>query len=159
MAGIGTIVSLASTAFSALGTLAEGRQAAATAEFEAKQREAQAKESRAVGQQAALERRREQRLLISRQLAVAAKAGGAGDPGVIDIFAETAGEGEYNVLAELYKGETRARGLETAAEVRRLEGKQAKTASFFKAGSQIFSGASSLYKKFGQSGGFKAGYG
>ena len=150
MAGIGTILTIASTALSAVGTLASGAQAKATAEFEARQRESQAQEARAVSQRAALEKRREQRLLQSKQLAAAAAVGGATDPSVIDIFARTEERGELAFQTELYRGETQARGLETAADVRRFEGRQAQLASYIQAGSGILSGGTSLYENFGK---------
>lgn len=145
-----TLLTIASTAFSAVGTLVEGAAAGRTAEFEARQREQQAKEARAVSQREALEKRREQRLLESAQLARAAAVGGASDPSVIDIFADTAERGELAVQTALYAGETQARGLETAAEVRRFEGRQARLASLIGAGTDILSGGAGLYENFGQ---------
>lgn len=150
MAALGTILTIASTAVSAVGTLASGAAAKATAEFEAKQREQQADEARAVSQRAALERRREARLLQSQQLARAAAVGGASDPSVIDIFADTAERGELAFQTEIYKGETQARGLETAADVARFEGRQAQRAALIGAGTDILSGATTLYTQFGQ---------
>ena len=150
MAGIETILAIASTAVGAIGTLASGAAERQAAEFEARQREQQAQEARAVSQRQALEKRREQRLLQSRQLAAAAAVGGADDPSVIDIFAETEERGQLAFETELYRGETQARGLETAAQVRRFEGRQAQLGSFIQAGSDILSGGASLYENFGR---------
>lgn len=148
---IALIAGLAGTAVSAAGTLAAGAAAQESAEFEAKQREQQAKEARAIAQREGLERRREQRLIMSQQLARAAATGGASDPSVLDVFADTAEQGELNVQTEIYKGESRAKGLETAAEVRRFEGRQARQASFIEAGAGLLGGISTLYTRFGSS--------
>lgn len=157
MSGIETIIAigsavsgLAGTALSAAGSIAAGQSEQARAEFEAKQREQQAQQARAVSQREALERRREQQLLQSRQLAAAAAAGGASDPSVIDIFADTAAQGELNVQREIATGEERARGLELGADVARFEGRRAQQAATISAGSQILGGVSNLYTRFGE---------
>lgn len=152
MAGLGTIALITGvlgTAVSAAGTLAGGQQASAAAEFEAKQREQQAMEARAISGREALERRKEQRLLASQVQAQAAKTGGGSDPSILTIFQDIAETGELNVQTELYKGEQRARGFEAAADVARFEGRRAKTASYIGAGSGLLSGASTLYTRHG----------
>lgn len=150
MAALGTILTIAATAVQIGGTLASGAAERARSDFEANQREQQADEARAVSARAALEKRREQKLLQSQQLARAAAVGGASDPSVIDIFADTAERGELAFQSEIYRGETQARGLETAAAVSRFEGEQARTATLIGVGTDILSGATSLYKNFGR---------
>lgn len=89
----------------------------------------------------------------------AASGGGATDPGVVTLESGIAGRGEYNNLALLYSGEEKAQGLNTQANVTRYTGQEQfdaginnRTAANTKAIGSIFSGASSLYGKYGVGG-------
>ena len=97
----------------------------AAADYEAGQLEQQANEARALAQREAIRRRREGELLLSRQIAVAAAQGGAADPSVLTLYGDTFEETELAAGTEIYKGETRARGLIESANIRRYEGEQA----------------------------------
>lgn len=144
-----TLMAIAGTAISAVGTLASGVQAKKKADYEAKQQERMAGEARAVGQHNALARRREQELVESAALATAASQGGASDASVIDIFGDIAAEGERNVLTETYKGETQARQLEVGAHLTRFGGKQAMTAAMFDAAGSLLTGGSKIFQRHG----------
>jgi hypothetical protein len=82
--------------------------------------EREATDERAMGARAALDRRRETELTQSSLQARAAASGGsASDQTVQKLAGDIAERGEYNVLSELYIGESRARGfLDTAAQHR-----------------------------------------
>lgn len=162
----------AGTAISAGSTIAGGRAAEAGGilaqnqkDYEAKQYEQQAQESRASAQRLAFERRREASLLQSKlQARAAASGGGADDPTIITLSEGIAGRGEYEALMEMYKGENRARGLEDAATNSRFEGQAArwegetkKRASQTKAIGTIISGLGDMAKMGG--GGGKLGSG
>ena len=103
----------------------QGQYQQAAAVYEANQLEQQANEARALAQQEAVRRRREGELLLSRQVAVAAAQGGAADPSVLTLYGDTFEETELAAGTEIYKGETRARGLIESANIRRYEGEQA----------------------------------
>jgi hypothetical protein len=123
----------ASAAISALGTIAggnaaeaAGKAANASAQFQAKQQEMAALESRATAQRAQFEKQRETQLVQSKlQARAASSGGGADDPTVLGLVGDIGARGEYESLMEMYKGENRARGLEDAAMSSRMSGEAA----------------------------------
>lgn len=152
---------------SAAGTIAGGNAAAAAGmagqgqkNFEARQQEMQAQESRAASQRSALDVRRREELLRSTLIARAAAGGSsATDPGIIDLAGDIAQRGEYEALTEMYKGENRARGLEDAALGSRLtgqalaaEGAAKKKAAKLSAIGTIIGGAGSMFSQYNQAG-------
>jgi len=143
------IIAAVAAGVQAAGTIASGMSVNAQAKNQAAQLEQNAGQARATSQRQAIQEQRQAGLAQSRGQAVAASSGaGASDPTVETIQDNIAGQGEYNSLAQLYSGEERARGLETDAADARLQGKQAQTSSYFKAGSTILSAGSSLYSKY-----------
>ena len=147
---IGIALTVASTVLQASSTLAAGKAQQRAAEHQAAQGRQQAGQERASSQRAAIEQRRQGRVLSSRALALAAASGaGAGDPTVENILGGIGAEGEFRALNELFIGEERARGLETQADLRIFEGKEARKASKTKAFSQVLGGAATA-ASFGQ---------
>lgn len=101
-----------------------GRLQQGAAEFEAKQLQMAAAESRATAQRQMFERQRLTKLALGTlQTRAAAGGGKATDENILDLTSEIAGRGEYQALADLYTGENRARGLEDSAAAKRYEGK------------------------------------
>lgn len=149
MASIGTILSVAGTALGVVGQIQQSKATAAQHKFQKAQYERQAQEARSVATRRAAERRRQQRLLESKQLARAASVGGAGDPSVESIIAQTAATGERNVQTELALGENRAQGFDLAAESEASSAKNARTAGLIGAFSTIVEGGSSLFSTYG----------
>lgn len=150
MADVGTILAVAGTALGAVGALQQGKAQATAHKFQQAQYERQAQEARSIATQRAAERRRQQRLLESNQLARAASVGGAADPSVESIIAQTAATGERNVQTELALGENRAQGYDLAAEAEVSSAKSAKSAGVIEAFSTLVSGGSSLFSTFGE---------
>ena len=148
---LAAVATLASAGLSAMGSIQQGKAQQAALNFEAQQRERQAGEERAASQREALEKRREAQLAQSRQIAIAGASGaGVVTPSVLDIFSETAQQGEYNAQTALYGGESRARGQMDEAAAARFKGKAAKRGSLFEAGGHILSGiGSAAGKKYG----------
>lgn len=151
-------VSIAGTAMTAMGTIAQGNAAKSqgqaaqmAADFEAKQREVVAGQERAAAQRNYLTEKKQADLVSSRALAVsAASGGGVMDPTVVNLLGDIESEGHYRALMELYGGEERARGQEHAAATRRYEGdmayaagKAAQKNSRFQAAGQMLSGIAS----------------
>lgn len=150
MAQLALPMMIASTAISAVGTIAQGNAARAAGNYQAAQLNQQAGQERAIAQRNAIEQRHKATLANSRALAVAAAGGGgASDPTVNNIMGDITGQGEYNALSALYTGEERARGMNMQADVARLEGKQARSASLLKAGTTILGAGSTLADRFG----------
>ena len=142
----------ASTALSAGGTIIGANAEARSLKSEATQLDTQAGQDRASSQRAAIEQRRQARLLQSRAQAVGAASGGASDPTVVNIISRLAGEGQYRALTALYEGEEMARSKEMQARARRQEAKNTKRAGYISAAGQVLGGASSIYSRFGGGG-------
>lgn len=146
----GVLLTAAGTGVSAASTIAGGRAAEDESKFRAAQLRQRAAESRASSQRSAFERRREGDLALSSlQARAAASGGGADDPTVIKLGEDIAARSEYGALAEMFKGENRARGYEDSASAALVSGKAAKKGSYLKAAGTILSGAGSMASKFG----------
>lgn len=155
MAWVLPVMAIAGTIFSAMGSHNAGKAQQRGLDFEASQMEMQAGQTRASSQRAAMEHRRQARLVNSRLQALAPGS----DPTVARQSAEIAGEGEYRALSSLYEGEERARGLEAGALGRRYTGQAASTAgnirgisTVFNNSRDLYSAGSSLYEKYGRGG-------
>ena len=169
---IGAAASVAGTLIQAKGQKSQGqaavKQAEETskneyiaAEYEARQADYLAGQSKAVSQRSAFEERRMAALLASRTLAVAAGSGaGASDANVVTTLNAIYMEGAYRSQLALYEGEERARSYEVAAQSRRLSGKSAASAALSEGASAakassinqtstLLSGASSFASKYG----------
>lgn len=120
VSGVGTLIGGSSKA-SAEEEM--GRLAQQGAEFQAKQFEGAADESRMASERVALDTQRKGRLALSSLVARAAAGGDATTSGdVLKLTGDIAGRGEYEALADLYTGENRARGLLDEATAKRYEG-------------------------------------
>lgn len=152
------LAAVAGKFISAAGTIAAGNAANDAARFEAGQLQRNAGQVRASSQRAAIEERRNADLVASRALAVAASSGaGASDVTVENILGDIEKEGEYRALTALYEGEQQATGMETAAKVRKWEGKMAKRASRLQAVGTLLEAGSSMYGKYGGTPGSEVG--
>lgn len=135
--------------------------AAGQLEENARRAEYAAGQAKAASQRKASEELRQNRLLQSKQIAIAA-AGGAStsEKNIADIIANTAVEGRLASSIALYEGDLRsdallneAIGLRNKAAVTRYEGKQARKAGNIGALSSLLSSgtqAASFYGKYGQ---------
>lgn len=151
MADLMKSLQMASTVLQTVAPIASGVAQRREGDASARQYEIAAGQSRAAGQRAASEERRKARLVQSRVQALA----GASDPGVVNLMADIAGEGEYRALSALYEGDDRASGFDGAASAARYRGKQAQTAGLIGGASSFLDTTPELMKKYG---GFK-GYG
>ena len=144
------ILAVGGKALEAGGTLLGASGEAKQLRGEADQLDEQAGRTRASSQRQAMEERRQARLVASRALAVAAASGGgADDPTVVNLIANTEGEGEYRALTALYNGNEDALGMEAQAKAKRREAKNVKTASYLKAAGSIIGAGSTLADRYG----------
>lgn len=118
---------IASTILSAGGQIAKGEGYAAIgarrqalSEFEAKQLETEAEGARGIGMRNAATIALNTQVVNSLALArAAASGGGASDPTVLNILAQTSGESAYRKSLAMYEGEAQARlDMMRAAAVR-----------------------------------------
>lgn len=147
---LSTVAGLAGTALTAVGTIASGRQAEKAAEYEAQQLEMRANETRAASQREAAAQYRQGEIMASQQAAgIAGSGGDLSDASVIDLMGDTAAEVDLARRTTLYRGENQARGLQDAAQNTLISGQNARTNSYIGAGTQLFSGISNMYTRFG----------
>lgn len=162
-----SLASIAGTVMSASGQMQSGAAAKAqgaaqqtAANYNASQLDQQATAVRGQTSAQVSDNARQTQLIQSTVRArAAASGGGATDPSVVTLQSGIAGRGEYNNLALLYSGEEKAQGLNNQANVTRYTGQEQfdaginnQTAANTKAVASIFSGASSLYGKYGTGG-------
>lgn len=162
-----TVMSVAGTAMNAYGQVQAGAAAKAqgaaqqtAANYNAASLDQQATAVRGQTSAQITDQARQTQLIQSTVRARAASSGGgATDPTVVNLQSGIAGRGEYNNLALLYTGEEKAQGMNTAADLARFTGREQydaginnQTAANVKAIGSIFSGASSLYGKYGVGG-------
>lgn len=141
---------LAGTAISAVSTIAQGQQDAASADYQAKQQRQAAKMEIATSQrQMQEERKREQLAQSNLQSAAGATGFLATDDTVADLAGAIAARGELQAQDALFGGRERAAGRINQARATKWEGQQAKTASYFKAASTIMQGVGSYGQKTG----------
>lgn len=139
-------LALIGTLISAGGSIVQGISANDAAQTEAAQMEERGKEDFAASQREAIDKRREGRLVNSRQQALAAASGaGADAPTIVKLMTDTAGQAEYNAASTMFGGLQRRAGMNDSARARRKEGQAAMIGSVFDAAGTALSGGS----KFG----------
>lgn len=152
MAWLGAATSylgLASAGVQAYSQTQSGKAAKANAEAVAIQQERAGKAAQAESQREAIYERKKANYAQSRALALAAASGGGVDnPTVQNLLGDIEEQGDYNVLASLYSGDTDAELANLSAAATRREGRAYKRASYLNAGSTLLSGASSFYSKY-----------
>ena len=145
---------IADGAITRSSTRAEADATERAAAVEAAGLRERAKEERGAAAFSARERRAAADKVIGKQVALAAASGGGTGGTILDIIGETAERGEMQAQAEIYGGESRARGLEdkaalgtwqagTRARSLRQKGDAAFTGSIFEGTAK---GIDSVYK-------------
>jgi len=154
MAGLSTILGIAGSVVSAVGTIAAGQAARRDAEFQAAQYDIQAKDEFAAAQREAEEIRRNKQLVLSRQQAAAAGSGlGADDPTVVFAAEDVSAYGKEQELSALAAGQMRRNQAEMAAASKRAGGRADYAGSLFSAGGTIIGGfANAFARKYGNGG-------
>ncbi len=143
MAALAAPLMIASSAFSAIGSIAQGNAANAAAQANANAMNQQAEaESRAAGAREE-QQRRANRQFLGGQRAALAQAGIGVDGSAYDIARQSSINAEMDALNIRYEGNLRAKGLRDQATMQRFEGRQARSAGFLGAGAAILQGAAS----------------
>lgn len=151
----GTVMAATGYMDAAKATQVMAQRRSQSAEFAATQLEQQAGQETAAGQAAALEQRRQGRLIGSDILAKAAMSGGASDPGIVNLIAKNAGESSYRASLAAYEGLSRARQsrLQAAsqrygAELGEADAGAAASSLRTRAFSTALTGAGTMYEKY-----------
>ena len=140
-----TLMTVASIGLSTAGSIAQGQQAQQMADMQAKAYEQQAQaDAQASAYEQAQERRKQELMQANARAQVGASGVAmAGSPS--EVLAANAKQGQMDIQAIRYGSQLRQNGLRTQADISRFSGKQAKTASYINAGSNLVSGLSGLY--------------
>lgn len=101
----------------------------------------------AVGQQQALEEKRQAEIMASRAVAVGAAGGSIQD--IDHLIADIHGEGMYRASLAMYEAETQAEQLRYQGEMAERTGRKQKSASRLKAAGSLMSGFGSAYANKG----------
>lgn len=135
----------------AAGTLAKGKYAHDAARSMARQLEAAANREDAVGQREFIDEQRKARYIESALLARAGASGaGVSDITVENLRDDILDQGLYNAMTALYNGQTRARELRMEGAMKRVKGRQARSASYLKTVGDL--GTSAFSQGFGMKG-------
>ncbi len=143
------VIAIAAAGVAAAGAIQQGRAQKKIGEFNAKLAEREAERAREVARFKEKQLREEGRAFRSKQIAAAASQGRdvtEGSP--LLLRQETAEDIELDALAVRFQGSAEAARLEGEARLSRFRGKQAQTASFFKAGTTLLGGAASAAGAF-----------
>ncbi|WP_287223085.1 hypothetical protein [Mesorhizobium sp.] len=144
-----TILSVAGTALSAGGALMQGQQQQQMANMQAKAYEQQAQADQQASAFEQAQERKKQDLLQAQARAQVGASGVAVTGSPTEVMAANAAQNQLDLKAIQYGSQLRQNSLNTQADISRFSGKQAKTASTFEAGGNIFGGLRSI--KFGNS--------
>ena len=149
LAVISAIAGMAGSFVQAQGTIAAGKAAQASANYEAQQLDIKAKEEQAAAQRDAQEFGRRKDLALSELQSKSAGSGfSATDPTTLAIADEVAKYGTMQEQMAMYGGESRRTGIEAQATGRRMEGKAAMAGARSSALGTILGGISSMAGKF-----------
>lgn len=160
--GIALAATAASTAVSASGKKKAGREEQEAANLEAADLDQQAGQTRAVAQRRAEQIDRQSERLFSRQKALQAATGFAGDDvSALETLGETKRVSTYEQLLAKAEGEDQARALEFQAQQTRISGLRARRAANREALGTIIGGvaqiASTAASSFGGGSGSSSG--
>lgn len=142
-----TIMSAASTAMSVVGSLQQGQQQKAYANYQAAQAEADAKAERDAAEVHADKIRKAAKLQAGEARAALAGSGvdvGSGTP--VDINSSIYANAEEDAWSAILGGKSKSNQLNAQAEGLRISGKNAESASYMKAAGSALYGAASIAK-------------
>lgn len=146
MAAAVPYIVMVGAAASAYGAVQQGQAAKAASQYNAAINEQNAQLSREEALENARLQRREEYLRLGAVRAAQGKTGGAaGEGSVLDVIGMVAAQGEEERQRILYAGELKARGFNNTSTLDRYSGAQAQKTSYFKAGSELLSGAGNAY--------------
>lgn len=152
-----TLLLVSASAIAATGAISQGQAEDDAAKFNAALLEQNSTaELQQTGQREEAQRRQARQVLGAQRAALAESGGGMGGSAA-DVMQQSSANAELDALMMRYEGDLRARGMRTEAVMERYAGKQAKIASYYKAGGSVLSGAASYGKGAGWGGGASKG--
>lgn len=139
--GIGTALSVVGTVAAAVGSIQQGQAAAATGEYNAQVAEnnATAEKQRAAYDAGLIDERKD-KVRAAQEAGMAASGVDVGVGTPVAVLGDTEAQGERDVLARLYGGETAATASMNDANLFRAEGRAARKAGNIGAATSLMSG-------------------
>ena len=142
MAAALPILMIAGSVMSAVGAMQQGQAAKAAADYNATINTQNAAIARQNAADKARQADRETYLRLGSIRANQGAAGGAADEGsVLDVIGDVAAQSELERQQITYQGELQARGFQNDATLETFSGETKQTSSYWKAGSELLSGA------------------
>lgn len=143
MAAVLPFLQIAGAVISAVGALQQGQAAKSAAEYNA----AVSTQNAAIARQSAADKARQADRetylrLGSIRANQGASGGAAGEGSVLDVLGDVAAQSELERQHIIYSGELQARGFTNDATLETFSGETKQTSSYWKAGSELLSGAS-----------------
>jgi len=146
-AALPMILSAAGTAVSVLGSIQQGRQESAYAEYQAKQTEADAVAERSAAQIHAEKIRKAARLTQGEANASLAASGVDVGSGSAALINKSIGQNaEEDALTAILEGNRKADRMDAQGEGYKITGQNAKTASYYNAGGSLLAGGYQIAK-------------
>lgn len=130
-----------SAGVAAYSAIQQGKAAEAAAAFNEITNRQNAEMARSEARVRASQTERETMLRLGAIRAAQGASGGTGEGSVLDVIADSARQGEMERQYALYQGEASARGYKNTASLDAMQGKQAATAGYLKAGQELLGGA------------------
>lgn len=132
---------VASAAVSAYGAVRQGQATKAASKFNAAVADQNAAIARQEARDLAMQQSRENYLRLGAIRAAQGKSGGAaGEGSVLDVIGDAASQGELQRQYILRSGEMKAAGYTNTGMLDRMSGKNAQTAGYLQAGSELLAG-------------------
>lgn len=145
-----SMLGLGATGLSAVGSLAQGNQQAAAAEYNAEVSRAEGQAAEAAAGLEETQFRRKADKLFSNQRALYGTSGIATEGSPLEVMADTAAKAELDALAIRYGGQVAKSRAYSQASMDELMAKQIKSSSMINAGTTILTGASRYFDKSGK---------
>ena len=144
------VITAASAAVAAYSAIQQGKAADAAGEYNKTVNDQNAQIARTDALAQADQVRRENYLRLGAIKAAQGKSGGTMEGSVLDVLGDAAAQGELERQNVIYQGEQRARGFINTGNLEEFKGNNARSASYFKAGSELLSGGAGAYGSYKQ---------
>lgn len=142
-------IQIASAVVGAIGAIQQGNAAKAAANYNAtiSMQNAEIARNDAAMQAQQIDRENYMRLGAIRT-AQGKSGGAAGEGSVLDVLGDVAAQGELEKQYALYQGEQRARGYTNTATLDVFSGRNAQTAGYLRAGTELLGGGAKAYTSY-----------
>ncbi len=143
---VGQAIGLGGTALSAIGQIQSGKEQSKWNQYNAAVARRDAEASQRTANYNAIQKRKEGEGLLAKQRALYAGAGVEMSGSPLEVMAGTIVENEMDALMIEWEGKERSNRYREEATLSTLQGKSAKRAGYWGAGSSLLTGAYNTYR-------------